>query len=561
MSQKTIIQQCTLLLAFFLVGTGIVWGYPVGAPLSLEKLTSTADIIFKGTVISTNAVQDDWFKTVPGFIPQETTFKIVATIKGDQNGKFLKFRHYAENPQPMGRMYQPQFYHFDIGKTYIVFAQKTQVSSVSRQLWENHTGKEDLGVILCSDSSPSTSASLKELVRKILPTPEANSTTIKEIIWEELIENLKSPNETDVIYAIKQLDQMSGGRDKFNSTQDFDRTKVSEVIHELMTSPNQRIAQEVIPVIGSHNPYLSDERTEYWLATIGSAEIPGLGKMDPQMKNIGGELYWKELANLADSNNVLGTRALAIRALGLVRQQALREAINRWLRDSQPSVRASATVLLADFPSQDSDKQLAKLVANDSPMVRADVARAIGFSQRSELASLLGILLVDKDIKVRQVASMSLLSFSPRDGNVKKVFLQNVENLEFKPLFLNALARENPKLYLDSLAQVINDKIGPTNWRGGEIPAFTSWKILLKYLSSLSTETLKSGKMDRYLDAMENVGNFSSSEPNNIYAFYVIRGMTERAKNYRGKAKKAASYDVDYYFNQVDKNPSSYIRE
>jgi hypothetical protein len=36
--------------------------------------------------------------------------------------------------------------------------------------------------------------------------------------------------------------------------------------------------------------------------------------------------------------------------------------------------------------------------------------------------------------------------------------------------------------------------------------------------------------------------------------------MTERAQKYRQAAKKAASYDLDYYFKQVDENPSRYTR-
>jgi hypothetical protein len=37
--------------------------------------------------------------------------------------------------------------------------------------------------------------------------------------------------------------------------------------------------------------------------------------------------------------------------------------------------------------------------------------------------------------------------------------------------------------------------------------------------------------------------------------------LTERAKKLRQEAPKAASYDLDYYFRQVDENPSLYKRE
>ena len=57
---------------------------------------------------------------------------------------------------------------------------------------------------------------------------------------------------------------------------------------------------------------------------------------------------------------------------------------------------------------------------------------------------------------------------------------------------------------------------------------------------------------------MEKVGNYSSSEPRDIYAFYLQRDMKDRAKKFREMANKAAMYDLDYYFREVDKDPSPY---
>jgi hypothetical protein len=36
--------------------------------------------------------------------------------------------------------------------------------------------------------------------------------------------------------------------------------------------------------------------------------------------------------------------------------------------------------------------------------------------------------------------------------------------------------------------------------------------------------------------------------------------MTERAQKFRATASKAVSYDLDYYFKQVDQNPTLYQR-
>ncbi len=106
----------------------------------------------------------------------------------------------------------------------------------------------------------------------------------------------------------------------------------------------------------------------------------------------------------------------------------------------------------------------------------------------------------------------------------------------------------------------MEEKTDPPNWRGGEIPVYTAWTILFNYLQTQSSETLVSGEVDQYLDAMEKVGNYSSSNPRDIYAFYILRGMTGRAKRFRERANRAATYDLDRYFKQVDQNPSHYLR-
>lgn len=526
-----------------LVWASAALAYLVGPPLSLDKLAGEADLVFKGTAVASEPAQDEWFKPIAGFVAEETEFKVISILKGDAPGAAIRFRHYAEAQRPQGRMFEPQYYHFDAGKTYLVFAKRSGSAGVFRQLQANHTMKKDQGVLLCLDAQPT------------------GAKTIRETVWEELTRMLKSADATNVTYAIRQLDQMGGRRDNFGDTQDFDRTNVMQAIHGSMTNPSAMVAQAAIASVGSHNPYMSDERTIHWLATVGSGEVPGMGKMDPQMKNTGGELYWRELVALADSQAPTDTRAMAIEALGLVREPLLMKPIERWLGDSAPAIRAAATVLLADFPGRESCGRLAALADDSAFEVRDCVARASGFSQQMELAGTLSKLLADKDAKVRTTAAMSLLSFSPKNKTIAGIFRANLDNEEFKRMFLMALARDKPADYLEGLASAVEEKTSPKNFWGGQIPAFTAWEILFRYLQGQPPETLKSGKLDRYLNAMEKVGNYSSSEPRDIFAFYVQRGMTERAQKFREAAKKAASYDLDYYFKQVDQNPSLYQRQ
>ncbi|MHC4143885.1 MAG: HEAT repeat domain-containing protein [Planctomycetota bacterium] len=537
------IRRCVINLAALLACMGVAQGYRVGPAVSLEKLTEEADIIFKGTALSGGPVQDKWFKPYRGFHARETRFNVVSVIKGGWSDDKLMFRHYDEDPQPHGRMFQPQYYHFETGRTYVVFAKSGGPVGIFRQLWTYHKTKNDQGVVLCADHRPVAGG------------------TIKEVLWSELTAMLASATDSNVIYAIDQLDQMSGGRRGFDSSLDFDRKDVLGAVRGFMGNHESKIAQAAIGLVGSHNPYMSDERTLHWLATVGSAEVPGIGKMDPKTKNAGGELYWEDLVALADGKAPNETRAMAIRALGLVDEPLLEKPIERWLADPVPDIRASAALLLADFPRPETSTGLTALADDAAPEVRACVARAVGFGQMAEMADILAKLLADEEFKVRRAAAMSLLSFSPKNQAIGEIFRANIENEEFNPLFLNALARENPADYLDALARAVAEKTEPKRFWGGQIPAFTAWEILFGYLQARPADEVRSGKFDRYLDAMEKVGNYGSSQPRDIYAFYVQRGMTERSKKFRQEAKKAVSYDLDYFFKMVDENPSLYKRQ
>jgi len=531
-------------LACLLACAGMAHGYPVGPAASLEMLTLEADIIFKGTAVSSGPAQDDWFKPYHGFVIRETQFKVISIIKGKKLGDKLMFRHYDGDPQqPYGRMFEPQHYHFEPGRTYVVFAAKGGPAGIFRQLWMYHKTKADQGVLLCVGDKP------------------VNGKTVEEVLWSELVAMLASARADDIVYAIGQLDQMSADQGRWDGVSDFDRKDVLAAVQRLLASREPKIAQAAITLVGSHNPYMSDERTLHWLAAVGSAKAPGIGAMDPKMKNLGGELYWKNLVTLADGKAPDETRAMAIRALGLAREPSLKKPIERWLADSSPAIRASVVLLLADFPGPEACRHLTALAGDGAPEVRRCVAHAIGFGQQAKLADVLAKLLADKEFKARQAAAMSLLSFSPKDEAIAAIFRANLENEEFKPLFLVALAREKPAEYLDALATAVEKKTEPREFWGGQIPAFTAWEILFRYLQAQSAEDLRSGKYDRYLDAMEKVGNYSSSEPRDIYAFYLQRGMTERAGKFRQEAKKAVSYDLDYFFKQVDENPLAYKRE
>src|SRR5689334_11274251 len=108
--------KCSALVLLLMVFAGSFAGaYPVGPAVSLEKLAEEAGTIFKGTVVSTEPVEDDWFKPVRGFAAYETRFKVVTVLKGGEGKGEISFRHYdeASDAQQMVIGFMPQYYHFE----------------------------------------------------------------------------------------------------------------------------------------------------------------------------------------------------------------------------------------------------------------------------------------------------------------------------------------------------------------------------------------------------------------------------------------------------------------
>jgi len=64
--------------------------------------------------------------------------------------------------------------------------------------------------------------------------------------------------------------------------------------------------------------------------------MPNFGVLDPQRKNIGGELYRNELLALANGKADADMRAMAIASLGLVRDPAFEMSLDRWLAIPHP---------------------------------------------------------------------------------------------------------------------------------------------------------------------------------------------------------------------------------
>lgn len=533
-----------LLLYGLIVAIPTAQAYPVGPSLPLDKLYEEADLVCKVTAVSSKEVEDAWFEAATGFRPHETRLAIIAVYRGEEERKEIVLRHYARSEKDSAHFYQPQHYEFEAGRTYILFAKKGKEAGEYRQLWKNHRAQEDQGLLLAADNVPHTG----------LP--------IAEIFWLELTGLLQSKELPDVKYALSHLDMLSGG--DYREVQDLDRSRVLGAIAPLLKSEHAEIVQAAIAALSGHNPYMAQDYNPGWLATVGKGHIPGYGTWDVSKESLGGKLYWKELAAVAESDTAADTRSLAIRALGRGGAAEVLTLAEKWLRDPEPKIRRAAAVLLADYPDRANTQLLKQLTKDSEPIARQGAAQAIGYGQFEHLIPELGTLVDDRDPEVAQSAALSLLSFSLEHSH--DTLKAHLNHPEYHPLFLNALAQEDAAPYLEQLCEAIRKNKVPEDWWGGFVPWGDSWKVLYKYAQAQPAAKLSTPRLAAVLDALEYPTSgdpqgptfYSSSEPRDLYALYLQRSLTDRAKKFRATCKQAVSYDIDYYFNMVDADPGQY---
>ncbi len=500
----------------------------VGPAVAIEELALSVDLVCKATVVADRIVTDEWFEPIGGYAVHETEVRVVSVIKGTAPD-VIRFRHYAEAPTPQVNLRQG--YTLVGGRTYLVFAVQGP-DGTYRQRSKFQTVKGDEGVLLAANAEAHRGA------------------TVREAVWAELLTLLASPDDSDAIEAIRQLDELSGGRR--TELKDFERSQALAAIRPLLASSKVAVATAAVTVFGVESPYFDYSAAPYWLAGIGKGTIPGLAARKPSARPAA-DVAVKELFDLAAAGTTPQLRALAIRTLAPSRDVSA-AMVSEWLRDPNVEVRAAAVLASAERRDREA---IAAASSDSSPEIRHAAALAIGFAQDPRLVPLLGTLLHDSDAKVRSAAALSLLSFAPSEG--EPVLRANLA-LEFRPLFINALARADPRPYLPLLAEVIEQQLQPTNWWGGFMPAGDSWAILYGFVKSRPAPELASGALDRSLDALERMQWFSSAEPRALYALYLSRDLPARAQRFRDATRKSLPYDIDYFFDMADRDPASYVQ-
>lgn len=504
-------------------------------PLTLEDLIQASDIIVKARVTSSSITENNSFPKIRGLAIHADTLQVISVLRGKISKSTITYLHHgpAKPAGPPGGNL-PHYFTLKVGNVYILFAQQSQTKGVFLQLWKDYFNKDYKSVLRTANDNPVTQIS------------------IPEVIWSELMHLVTSNHDPNVIYAIRQMNEMSGGH--YSSLQYFDRYKVLHTIQSFLSSPNLEIVKEAITAMGSDNPYF-DEWNHNWLATVGGGRFTHIVKWDINWQNTDARPYWRALAAIAEGKDSHKIRALAIRTLGRLQEPRLWEYLSRWVRDPEPIVRKAATILLADFPSAKAVPLIRKNVQDKSKDVRLGAAIAIGYGQFDSLIPELEKLIQDEDLIVRGSAATCLISFAP--DKIRQVLKRNLDHPDFMPLFVNILAETDTETYRDLLAKIIQNRSEPKFYWGGRVPYAQSWDLLFQYLQKQSAKTLRSGAMDKYLHALDNAKFWGSSAPRDLYAWYLKKGIPEHARKFRQLCQKNLVFDMEHFFNRVDREHNS----
>jgi hypothetical protein len=542
-----------------------VYIYPHGR---LEEMERAADLVFKGRVISTRAITNASFPSWGK--PHATQLEVISVLKGSVHTNVLVFEHNTEGPHAWGGGTPPPHYVFDVGQSYLIFAEKTANPGVYRQLSPTLRSEAD-GVTKTLDSRPIAGL------------------TVKEAHWLELNRLLTSGASNDVLYAIRRLNAMSAScLGAWNHTDDFKRELVLHTLLPLVTNANDRIALVAIGCFqlgGNAGTSVADQGG--WIPILrGCSEVRPecVAQVAP---------YAATLAAVASTSSSIPRRVSAMAAFACTGLPVVTNWLPQWLRDPAVEARAQAVLLLPDFPGEFSEQALRVCAADASPKVRAAVADAIGNGKVEALLPTLEALFSTPVGPTNPVPPLTLANLQMGgepgnldDGNVHTSagyallkfdtdrvgpFLKaNLSDAGFRLSFLCKLAEKGAGPWLNDLAAEMEARRARNQHEaetsGAEPRAYyfealmtlsgkyaQCWSIIYSHLQDLPKETFAAGKMDRYLDVLETAGTSGCNEPVMIYGLYRMKGLDDRARRYRSQTEnKFAVYNIGQFFDKVD---------
>lgn len=502
--------------------------YLMGPPPTLAQTDAQSDVVVKARAISSRPAQDLWLGTTPGTTVEETRFQVISSLKGAEASSVIAFRHYRPDPSS-GEFFinvAPIRLDFTPGRTYLLCAKSTGGAHAYRQLWKMPPGYNSTsGVFLCADAQP------------------IGGSDLSAAVWHELTGLLQSRSASDQTYALGQMDTLSGGSLCMDGPTEYSRPRVLTAAAPLLAGSDADVTKTALALIAGHSQYLTEESGTHWTPRrYRQAETP----------DAAANAYAAQIFRLADTGTNADVRALAIRALAVsgTDRPGLEAAAVRWAADPAPAVRSATALLLAAAPGPDAQGALDGLSRDAAPTVRASVARGIERAQNASALPLLTTLLRDPALPVREAAASALTAFPV--AQTGKILRANLADPEFKSIFVVTLAEENPAPYRAALIEIIQKRLVPPEF-SGNLPDATAWDILFAQAGSQSRTVLASGAWDAALHALETAQFGSSSEPRDLYAFYISHGLTGRAHQFRLACKKTIPFDMEPYFSAVDR--------
>lgn len=548
---QTRMQSALLFLIVFLAMICPCVGEIIGPTPTLAELTSKGVLIFKGAAISNQTVEDSALKAVPGFIVVETKFQLISKIKGQIDGTTVHFRHYEHDAHAQGlEMWSPEAFSFQEGRSYLIVTGPMNGTDGAIQFQAHTSLKGDDGVLLCGDAQPVSGSGLKSLY------------------WTELTKLLQNHDVKDAVYAMDQLKLLSMPavrRENRNfrlmgGLSEFDRRDVMDVVHGFLSNPDDGVAQAAIDIIAGDNPYTQNGDVLGWLSAVGGNKSFQAQPANQNDFGSGGERYEKELLAVAENeSNAPQTRAMAIEALGPGRHFHAWADLFRWVEDPSPAVRRAAALATSgegeDYYDEDHGIY-SRLAVDPAPEVRRALALAIGFGQSAHAFRFLPPLLTDPADTVRQAAAASICSFPIKNATAAAFFQSNLDNPEFGPLFLIALAGDNPADHLGQLARTILADKPVKSWNPLYDSSYFCRTILFDYLRTVPRDQFSSGKYDGLLDALAYKASWSDQYVIDLFCFFINRGYKDRAQ----KLHQTTTGYLTGVLDRAEKSPDSYQR-
>ena len=534
----------------------------------LDRMTSEADLVFKGEVISTIAVSNRafpyWGKA------HMTILGAISVLKGNVSTNKVIFLHNTHGPDAWGGGTPPPHYVLEPGRCYLIFAEKTENPTMFQQISRGNAWEDD-GATLVADNRPLINLS------------------IKEAHWTELSRLLTDGIPADEIHAIWKLNRMSERCDAgWCYSDDFPRQAVLQSLQSAITSTNDEVAVEAINCfrVGGEIP-TKVAWCDHWSVSmpIYPVESNCISQVSP---------FCDSLVQVANTSRSAKARAAALAALFGTGFSSVSNSLRRWLRDPAEDVRVEAVRLLRDFPESFAEQALRERAEDESAKVRSVVANVIGDGKYERLLPTLAGLFAEPDeksslIKLEDIkagepgestvgyvhvsAGMSLVKFAP--DQVSDILKSNLDDPGFHINFVAKLAEEDAEPWLSELVGILETRqeyVARIAGLSGNDPRKYSdifadiiligtygrcWEDLRQYLLKKSPEELAGGKYDRYMDLLEKMvwhdigcAGCSREEPQNLYALYRSKGLEKRAAEVRQRFKNPSGW----WFDEFDKS-------